>query len=429
MTERIRSWLFPRRSRLGVIVAILCLVGVMGWLFKRETQPVYAGKPILKHFPDWTTRKAPPGGTIIVRPGAIRTPTPLPPVALNTRSNLSSIIGPEAAPWLMLVIGKEDSLLKRGYWQIQSRLPARVERALPVPVPASFNRTEAQALLFQLCRAHPKAVAPRLAEVLACGNRRERLLALNILTGLGPEAIAAKQALLNSLLNKDPGVRSASHGILISLYQLGKVREADEATISALSNFWLAPGTDLTKHSYLAERFCRMMAQYGPAARSALPALAVLLRSEKILVRIEALYACWKIDSTRKCPGPELLQIFSSEVGETRIRAGTYLAIDGGEMNLVPSETLPVMRQALREGDTALKTIAAGVLGYLGADAEIALPELMVALRDDDQTVRRTAAQTIVAIGPRASNVILDLAAAAAKRALQRLVDAKEPKH
>jgi HEAT repeat protein len=63
-------------------------------------------------------------------------------------------------------------------------------------------------------------------------------------------------------------------------------------------------------------------------------------------------------------------------------------------------DDIPRLIQELREGDEPDRIGAAETLGRLGADAKSALPALLLALRDEGESVRQAGLSAIIAIGP-----------------------------
>jgi HEAT repeat protein len=63
-------------------------------------------------------------------------------------------------------------------------------------------------------------------------------------------------------------------------------------------------------------------------------------------------------------------------------------------------EDIPTLIQELKEADEPTRIAAAESLGHLGADAKSALPALVLALRDEGESLRQSAIRAIIAIGP-----------------------------
>jgi hypothetical protein len=78
------------------------------------------------------------------------------------------------------------------------------------------------------------------------------------------------------------------------------------------------------------------------------------------------------------------------------------LGFDDGKEPSFQGRSVSVLRARLEAPDVDMRRDAAQALGQLGEDAEEAIPELIVALRDADPIVRRRAAHALGNIGPKA---------------------------
>ena len=64
------------------------------------------------------------------------------------------------------------------------------------------------------------------------------------------------------------------------------------------------------------------------------------------------------------------------------------------------AEQIPNLIQELKAGDERGRAKAAEAIGRLGAEGKLALPALLLALRDEGEAVRQNALRAIIAIGP-----------------------------
>jgi HEAT repeat protein len=124
-----------------------------------------------------------------------------------------------------------------------------------------------------------------------------------------------------------------------------------------------------------------LLAQLGPTAKFAVPALREVLEKEKsVPVRVKIVEALWKIE---KSPASLLL---------------------------------PPLQQALKDKNPDNRVAAAGVLGMMGPAAKNAVPALSLALKDDDLSVRSEAATALGEIGPTAKDAVPALLATATQK-------------
>ena len=309
-----------------IAAACLSLAVLMWWWWPREKQPTYSGKPILDYFPAWSKPPGPQAAGI-------------PPIWVMRQSGtgteeLARVAGPEAIPWLLRVIRREDSRPARFYTRLWRRLPAWAQQRLPV---LAWSWPEAMRVLHSVARKHPVEAAPLIVAALKDGT---------------------------------PNERHAAAGV--------------------------------------AEQLCQSLSSSSrsPQARQALPALAVLQANTNALIRIEAIFAAWSIDSNDRSLGAKLVREFETNKGSARYRAGNYLAQKGAFMNLHPQETKSAMLPVLRGESATEKALAIRVLGHFGQDALFALPEFMVALKDGDRALRFAAVHAIEALGPAARDAI-----------------------
>ena len=393
--------LIHRRRLIWAAAGILLLTGLVFWVGPRERQPALAGKPILDHFPGWMSRKAITNLPmfVVIRGRAMPIYDQLPRLqAASFQSTSSNSV--EIIPWLLRVIRKDDALLKRVYLNNQQRLPQSVQRTLPVAVPAEVNGSQASWMLAQVSKANPKAAVPLLRSVLEAGTPRERVAAASSLGLLGRDAEPAMRALAANLSHKDPAVRRVAFNALL---QMGKI---DVATFNAMTDVWFSQGFALPRNPSLVAMFSQTISRLGRDARSALPSLARLRADTNPAVRIEAIHATWRIDPADQTCVDDLLREFSDGTRNARRQAGSCLARNAALMNLKPAEVLPSMIAALRGREPLLAAHAATILAHFQADALPALPELKIALRDDERVLRDAAARAIEAIGPAASDAI-----------------------
>lgn len=191
------------------------------------------------------------------------------------------------------------------------------------------------------------------------------------------------------------------------LHRVAQKQPVDAAPLIVAA---LKDGTPNERHAAagVAEQLCQSLSRSSrsPQARQALPALAVLQANTNALIRIEAIFAAWSIDSNDRRLGAKLVREFQTNNGSARFRAGNYLAQKGAFMNLDPQETISAMLPVLRGESATEKALAIRVLGHFGKGALFALPEFMMALKDGDRALRFAAVHAIEAIGPAARDAV-----------------------
>lgn len=99
-----------------------------------------------------------------------------------------------------------------------------------------------------------------------------------------------------------------------------------------------------------------------------------------------------------------LEQVFKLEDTFQLQRAVSETAADA--LGRIGPAAIPQLVIALRDQDPQVRKEAARALARMGAEAAPALQDLIVALKDADESVRRSAAQAIGQIGPAAKDAI-----------------------
>lgn len=147
------------------------------------------------------------------------------------------------------------------------------------------------------------------------------------------------------------------------------------------------------------------------AKAEAAPVVAPLLTSALPDVRIAALKALIKVDSS--AAGPHLAAATNDPDKAVRRRA-SLLAL-----GLAGTEALDLGRQAIRDVDADVRALAALVLG--ASNAEVARPLLLDAMRDVDVRVRRAASQSLSRLLGKDVTSLVSLDDAHRRREVRRL--------
>jgi HEAT repeat protein len=139
--------------------------------------------------------------------------------------------------------------------------------------------------------------------------------------------------------------------------------------------------------------------QMGPAAREARPALIEALHDVDPVVRVMAIKALGKLGREAAPALPALVPLLA-----TAERLSVLKVLQ--EINQVPSEAVPLLRENLGDGEAEVRGCAAAVLALKGPEAAVAVADLVDLLEDDDSDVRRQAVEALGAIGPAAKEAL-----------------------
>jgi HEAT repeat protein len=109
------------------------------------------------------------------------------------------------------------------------------------------------------------------------------------------------------------------------------------------------------------------------------------------------------VDSKDKAAVAALARVLGDTDAEVRINAALVLGNIGGDEAAV---AVPVLREALRSGDPAIRSQAAAALNNIGPRAAPALPDLIAALSDKQARVRMLATVGLGGLGKEAQQAI-----------------------
>ncbi|MDP6445094.1 MAG: HEAT repeat domain-containing protein [Pirellulaceae bacterium] len=134
----------------------------------------------------------------------------------------------------------------------------------------------------------------------------------------------------------------------------------------------------------------------------AAPLLTKALSSEIAEVRIWSTYCLGKIGSPATAAGPAIAKLLqSADRSERAVAARALGAIRCGD-----AEAINLLAAAIADPDTRVAQRSVVSLGQLGAAAEPALPQLLVALKI--QTIRAEAVRAIEQVGKRATPLLIE---------------------
>jgi hypothetical protein len=158
-------------------------------------------------------------------------------------------------------------------------------------------------------------------------------------------------------------------------------------------------------------RAVEALGNLGPeVAPEAIQPLLLAMKDPRDAVREQAVLAVGKYGEAGKAALPALREAAMSDASSVRPEAALSIWRLTKEANSV----LPLLRKLLKDGD--LPWEAAEVLAEMGPAAEPAVPDLILAL-DEDETMQIYAAEALGKIGPGARSAL---------PALQKLLDHKE---
>ena len=378
---------WPTLAQVGLLVLILLGLGYWAWQrYRGPSVPVYEGKTLaqwLDELNDADYSVSDAAADALVR------------------------IGPDAVPMLLDARASSDVRLHRRAVAVLVRIGAP---AAPGLVEALREKPEEARVETPLVRMGPAAV-PALVEALK-GEKRGKEAA-RILGLMGPRGTDAVPGLIGLLRDRHApvAVREATADAL------GKIGEPVAEVVPALT---AALKDDKEEVRY---RAAEALAWIGPPAKEAMPALVAALKDEDArtaemaclaLARLgdagavrpllevlqgprgsvadQAARALWQIGPAAKEVVPGLLALLKKPPNESR-RVRTLLLWLG-------PLAVPGLADALRDNEATVRQSAAEILGLLGPVARAAVPPLADALQDKTPAVALAAALALTQVDP-----------------------------
>lgn len=270
-------------------------------------------------------------------------------------------MGSNMVPVIVRAFEKEDSPWDRFYQRHYSEIPSSLRRRLARPMPDTERWSAAQMAALNVWQA--KAAVPDFARLLAAGNEARRLNVICALINfVGPDDSNCVPALVGCL--------SSTNALVSTLATVGLQR-------------------------------------IGPNARSAVPALTVILegrpgnggQNASPDLQVNAAIALWKIDDQTNLPSKVLRENLTSGNPQTRGMALIYLS------DLQPHDVslILLMVQMLQQGDVGMQRNAAAAIGKYGAAAKEAVPNLVRLSDSRDSALRYFARASLGKIDPEAA--------------------------
>ena len=145
------------------------------------------------------------------------------------------------------------------------------------------------------------------------------------------------------------------------------------------------------------------LAEFGPAAREALPALRAVMKGRNRSLRATAAYAVWKIDGSVDEPVETLVTVLGkSNEHRSHVEAAEWLSRIGPPAK----NAVPALCRMLRKGDEDTRAKAAEALAAIHGRPDVAVPALVAALGDERWLVRSYAGHALQAFGADATSAI-----------------------
>lgn len=223
-----------------------------------------------------------------------------------------------------------------------------------------------------------------LLEDLASEDATVRISAVMAIRELGPIAWPAVPALTEALSDPVMPVRKGAAGAL------GGIGPAAEASVPALR------GTLADPHRFVRSWAAMALYEIGPAAGSAAPDLIDMMESDASNLRGRAWCASAlpRIEADPDLAVPALRRALAGDASE-EVRAVAVLSLQKYGSEAAQREGTRALLDALSDPHWKVRGNAACALPEMGKDAEIALSQLVGALRDVTPYVRGCAEQAI----------------------------------
>ena len=321
-------------------------------------------------------------------------------------------IGPEAmpaAPALIRALSDEGSglgataaeaLVKMGPETVPALAKALQEEDF------AFRRVKIVSLLGKM---GSKAV-PALRAAVEDKQTWVRWNATDVLGNIGPEAKGAAPALLKALRDADVVLRWKA------AESLGNIGPQAEGAVSALTDA-------LEDDSGIARmQTASALGRMGPEAKQAIPALKKALQDRETVVRRIAAEVLRQIEGRprgdNRAPSvgggnaavkeavSAAIKGLGDKDAQVRMRAASALSVMVHRHKRLVEKAIPELTVALQDEEMAVRRSAVSTLGMMGPEL---VPVLIRALEDESSRIRRETASALARMGPSAKEAIPSL--------------------
>lgn len=285
-------------------------------------------------------------------------------------------IGPPAAPAarrMASLLRSSDTSTQVGLLKGLGGIGPAAAEAVPLVMEAAQRDKTRTAAIKALGNMGPKAVEA-MKKWLEEGSSSQRMIACEVLSYAGKDASDALPYLTSAFKDKDPNLRmtavraigQAGPDAVVVLDELIRgLDDSDKFVREEVINAIIAIGSDNAK-----DKVIKALNHPNPRIREG----AVKVVSRWQSVREEA----------------KSILINRLADGNVYVQAAAISA-----MTEMGPTIIPTMRNLLKSSNTQLRFAAARVLGNLGSDARVALPDLIRLRKDRDSLVREEADKAI----------------------------------
>jgi HEAT repeat protein len=161
----------------------------------------------------------------------------------------------------------------------------------------------------------------------------------------------------------------------------------------------------------VARQALQALRAIGTPTRDDVEMLMGGLRDDSPRVRGYSLEALSKLGPEARPAVPKLAELLKAKEtdAEMRQQAARCLGLIGPA---AATQGVPVLSEALKDPEAALREVAAESLGKFGVQARSAVPSLLALVEDKETTVRRAALSALAQIGPEAKDALPKLKSA-----------------
>ncbi len=224
----------------------------------------------------------------------------------------------------------------------------------------------------------PEITIPLFERALQNADEATAHHALDALAALGPPAVPR---LIDVLKHKK--LRSQVSYILGEIGPPAAPATADLAKLACDDDFQVASEAAIA------------LAKIGPGAKGAVPALSAALRKKECSNVRGIIYALGKIGPAATAAEPMLLEHMKSKDSSLAIASAWAITQLHPRSSESAAMATPVLIAGLSDPLPESRQAAAEVLGSLGPLAKNSIPALQTAMRDENQSVRNSAAEAI----------------------------------